>query len=79
MNEYKTRSENKNTKNEWKKYSLKSHFFGSNRLFVLVYSDQDDNSKRFKTGIYYLRKGIIIIYNITIYGKKIMTNPLIQI
>ena len=62
-----------------KKYSLKSNFFWSNRLFVLVYSNQDDNSKRFKTGIYYLRKGIIIIYNITIYGKKIMTNPLIQI
>ena len=35
-NEYKTKSENKNTTNEFR-YVLKSNFVGVNRLFVLVY------------------------------------------
>ena len=35
-NEYKTKSENKNTTNEYR-YFLKSNFVGVNRLFVLVY------------------------------------------
>ena len=47
-NEYKTKSENKNTRNEFR-YFLGSNFVGVNRLFGLVYSNQDDNSKRFKT------------------------------
>ena len=46
-NEYKTKSENKNTKNEYR-YFLKSNFVGFNRLFVLVYSIKNDNSNRFK-------------------------------
>ena len=45
--EYKTKSENKNTTNEYR-YFLKSNFVGVTRLFVLVYSNQDANSKRFK-------------------------------
>ena len=44
-NEYKTKRENKNTKNEFK-YFLEPNFVGVNRLFVLVYSNQDDPSKR---------------------------------
>ena len=40
-----------------------------NRLFVLVYSNQDDNSKKFKTRRYYLSE-IIDNYNVTIHGKK---------
>ena len=39
-----------------------------NRLFALVYSNQDDNSKRFKTRRYYLPKGIIKNYNVIING-----------
>ena len=35
-NEYKTKSYNKNTINEYR-YFLESNFFGANRLFVLVY------------------------------------------
>ena len=38
--------------NEYK-YFLKSNFVGVNRLFVIVYSNQDANSKRFKTQRYY--------------------------
>ena len=33
--------------NEYR-YFLESNFVGVNRLFVLVYSNQDDNSKRIK-------------------------------
>ena len=49
---------------------LKSKSVGVNRLFVLVYSNQDDNSKRFKARRYYLPKGIIDNYNVIINGKN---------
>ena len=39
---------NKNSTNECT-YFLESNFVGVNRLFVLVYSNQDANSKRFKS------------------------------
>ena len=45
-NEYK-KSENKNTMNEYR-YFLESNFVGVNRVFVLVYTNQDADSKRFK-------------------------------
>ena len=57
-NEYKTKSENKNTTNEYRHF-LESNFVGVIRLFVLVYSNQDADSKRFKTRKYYLAKCII--------------------
>ena len=44
-NEYKTKSENKNMTNEYR-YFLVSNFVGVNRLFALVYSNQEDDSKR---------------------------------
>ena len=68
-NEYKTKSENKNTTNEYR-YFLESNFVGVNRLFVLVYSNEDADSKRFKAKRYYLPKGIIKIYNVIINGKN---------
>ena len=40
-------SENKNTINKYKYFS-ESNFVGVNRLFVLVYSYKDVDSKRFK-------------------------------
>ena len=49
-NEYKTKSENKNTTNV---YRYISNFVGVNRLFVLVYSNEDVDSKRFKAKRYY--------------------------
>ena len=62
-NEYKIKNENKITTNEYR-YFLKSNFVGVNRLFVLVCTNKDDNTKRFKTPRYYLPKGIIKNYNI---------------
>ena len=47
-NECKTKCENKNTTNEYR-YFFESNFVGVNRLFGLVYSNQDAYSKRFKT------------------------------
>ena len=54
-NQYKTKSQNKNTTNEYG-YFLESHFVRVNRLFALSYKNQDVNAKRFKTRRYYLPK-----------------------
>ena len=43
-NEFKTKSENKNSANGYR-YFLESNFLGINRLFAFVYSNQ--NAKRF--------------------------------
>ena len=77
-NEYKAKSENKNTKNKYR-YFLSSSFVGVNKLFVLVYSNQDADSKRFKTRRYYLQKAIIDNYNVIINGKKIIIKLLFLI
>ena len=77
-NEYKTKSENKNTANE-NRYFLESNLVGVSRLFVLAYSNEDGDSKRFKTQRYYLPKGIIKSYNVITNGKTFMIKQLIQI
>ena len=46
-NEYKTKSDDKNTTKEFI-YFLESNFLRVNRLFVLVYSNEDAVSKRIK-------------------------------
>ena len=58
-NEYKTKSENKNT-----------NFVRVNRLFALVHSNEDADFKRFKAKSYYIPKGIIKNYNVIINGKN---------
>ena len=55
----KKKSENKNTVQQCGNF-LKSNFVAVNRLFVLVYSNQDDNSKVFKIRRHYLPKLLII-------------------
>ena len=45
-------------------------------MFVLVYSNQDDDSKRFNTRRYYLPKGIIKNYNVIISGKNFYNKPI---
>ena len=40
------------------RYFLESNFVGVNRLFVLFYSNKDENAKIFKAKIQYLQKGI---------------------
>ena len=75
-NKYKTKRERKKTRNECKcfhKSNLEN--IGLNRLFVLVYSNQGDNAKRFKTWRYYLPKRIIDNYNI-INEKKNNDQPI---
>ena len=72
-NEYKTENENKNMKNEYR-YFLESNFVGINRFFVLVYSDQDENSKSYKAKMYYLWKVFIKNYN-TINVKNFYDQP----
>ena len=74
-NEYKTKSDNKNTKNEFP-YFLESNFLGVNRLFVLVYINHGDNAKRFTARKYYLPKGIIKNYNMIISGKNFHDQPI---
>ena len=69
-NKYKTKAENKNTTNKYK-YFLESNFVGVNRLFVLIYSNQDDNAKRFRGWRYYLLKHIINNYNVIIIDSDI--------
>ena len=57
-NKYKTKSDNDSDTNEFR-YFLKSNFVGVNRLFILVFSNEDAASKEFKAERYYLPKGII--------------------
>ena len=45
-------------------------------MFVLVYSNQDDDSKRFNTRRYYLPKSTIKNYNVIINGKNFYNKPI---
>ena len=76
-NEYKSKRENKITTNKYR-YFLESNFVRVNRSFVLVYSNQHENSKRFKAKRYSWTKGIIKNYSNIINEKKtFMTKQLI--
>ena len=57
-NEYQAKSENKNTANK-DRYSPELKFIGVSRLFVLVYSNQNNDSKIFKPERYYLTKAVV--------------------
>ena len=74
-NEYKTKSELKNTAIEYR-YFLESNFVGVHRLFVLVYTNQINNAKRFNAQKYYLPKGITKTYNVIINGKNFYDQPI---
>ena len=62
------KSGNKNTTNEFT-YFVQSNFVGVNRLFVLVYTNEANNAKRFNARKCYLPKGIVKNYNVIINGK----------
>ena len=49
---------------------FKPNFVGVNRCFVLVYSNQGENAKRFKFQRYYSPKDIIKNYNVITNGKS---------
>ena len=59
-NEYKTEYENRNTRKEYR-YFLESNFVGVSRLFVLVYSNQDADSKRLKLEDNTCQKALLLI------------------
>ena len=59
--------------------TVESKFAGVNRLFVFIYSNHDDNTKKYKAQRYYLPKGIINNYNMIInrknfYNQTFITN-----
>ena len=70
QNEYKAEKYNKNTINEFR-YFLVSGFVGVNRLFVLVYSNEDAACKRFKAKSYCSPNGTINNYNVVINEKNV--------
>ena len=72
--EYKTKSENKSTTKEY--IYFESNFLVVNRLFVLAYSNQDCNSRRYKALSYHLPEGTIQNCNVI---RTFMTNPSILI
>ena len=76
-NECKTKSDNKNTSDEYRCF-LESNFVGVNRLFALVYTNGGGNAKRFKAKTYYLPKGIIKNYNVIINRKNLWSNNWLQ-
>ena len=45
-------------------------------MFVLIYSNQGNNSRRYKAQRYYLPKGIIENYNGIIIGKNLYDQPI---
>ena len=57
--------------NEYR-YFLESNFVAFNRLFVLDYSNQDSNYKRFKTRWYYSPKEWLIIINYSELSRTIL-------
>ena len=69
--DYKTKSE---MTNEFRCF-LESNFVGVSRLFVLVYTNEDSNCKRFKVKRYYLPKGVANNYNVIINGKNFYDQP----
>ena len=61
----------------WNEYKRKSkdkarhiNIDQTNRLFVFVYSNQDDNAKRFRNRIFYLPKSIFKNYNVNINRRN---------
>ena len=70
-NKYKTKSEDKSTTNECR-YFLESNFVGVNRLFVLIYSNHNNNAKMYKTRRYYLPKGVIKLVTSSSMEKKLL-------
>ena len=57
-------------------FFLQSNLVGVNRLFVLVYTNQDAAFERFKGKKCYLQKGVIDNYNIIINGKNAFDQPM---
>ena len=57
-------------------YFLESNFDGVNTLFVLVYTNETYNAKKFNAGKYYSPKGMIKNYKVIINGKNFYDHPI---
>ena len=57
------------------RYFLESNFVGVNRLFVLVYTNEDCNAKKFNARKHYSPKGIIDNYYVIINRKTFYDQP----
>ena len=73
-NEYKTKSGTKIQQMNIDIFS-KSNFVVANGLFVLVYTTEANNAKRFNAWKYYLFKVIIKNYNVIINGRNFYYLP----
>ena len=58
------------------RYLIESEFLWVSRLFVLNYSNQDGNSKRYKARRYYLPIGVFKNCNVIINGNKFYDQPI---
>ena len=76
-NKSKTKNDNKNTANECRCF-LGSNYQGDNRLFILIYSNRNDNAGRYKARQHYLPKGIMKHYNVVIINEKNVYDQLID-
>ena len=74
-NEYKTKSENKNTTSDCR-YVFECNFVAVNRLFVLVYLNWDNDVKRYTVQRYYIPKSIIKSYEVIISRKNFDGQPI---
>ena len=74
LNEYDTKSHNKDTTNECR-YFLKSIFLGVNRLSWFIQT-RIAAQKRCKAQRYYLQKGVIKNYSVIINGKNFYGQPI---
>ena len=77
-NKYKTKSENKNTTNEYR-YFLQSNFVGVNRLFILIYWNVDDNVKSIKMEDIFYQKVLLRILTSSSIVRTFLTNQLVLI
>ena len=66
---------NKNTTNKYR-YFLELNFVEANKLFVLVYSNEANDAKRYSAKKYYLPKNSIKNYNVIINRKKFYDQPI---
>ena len=74
LNDYKTKSEDKNTTDEYK-YFLQSNFVGVNRSFILVNLNWDNDLKGYKAFRHYLPKFTIKNCNVIINENKFYDKP----
>lgn len=58
------------------RYFLEFSFIGVNRLFFLVYSNANDNTKTYKAQRYYLSKSIMKKYNVIINRINVYDQPI---